>query len=217
MQKKYILLLLLSFVLFNSQAQMVGIFELGTGTQGKEWLRYEASGAFGYNLLKSSLCVFGGLKVQKLPVIPPSQLRGSEDAYTGQTTDLWNFPAFAGLRYSLNIFEVKNGSGRYFGFFPECRLYFTPVLPRKIIYVENNFPEPDKTITLKGERMSQWAVGIGGGIYWGNYNKTYIALKFETSTIDMFESIRSLDYKNDVFDFKKRQYIISLSLYGLLN
>ncbi len=162
---KYYVLLLFAFLACNSQAQPVGIFELGTGTQGKEWLRYEAGGALGYSFLNNALCVFGGLKVQKFPVIPPHKIRGREDDYIGQTTDLWNFPVFTGLRYSLNIFETEKGSGRYIGFFPECRLYFSPLLPRKIIYVENNFPEPDQTVTLKGEKMLQWACGLAGGFF----------------------------------------------------
>ncbi len=32
----------------------------------------------------------------------------------------------------------------------------------------------------------------------------------------MFESVRSFDYKNDVFNSQKRQYIISLSLNGII-
>ncbi len=214
--KKYYCLLFFCFSFINTQAQLVGIFELGTGLQGNEWLRYEAGGALGYNFFNDALCGFGGIKVQKFPIVPPADLRGSEDNYIGQTTDLWNFPIFIGLRYSLNILETKKGSERYIGFFPECRLYFSPLIPRKIVYVENNFPAPDKEITLKGENMAQWAYGIGGGIYFRNRNRAYIALKFETSTIDIFESIRSLDYKNDVFSPQRRQYIISLSLHGLI-
>lgn len=64
--------------------------------------------------------------------------------------------------------------------------------------------------------MSQWATGFGGGIYYGNLNRAFLALKFETNSIDSFESIRSLDYKKDVFGSRSRQFIISLSLYGII-
>lgn len=215
-QKKYPFLLFFCFLLINTQAQLVGNIEVGTGTQGNEWLQYEAGAALGYNILNNALCGFGGIKMQKLPIVAPSDLRGSENNYIEQTTDLWNFSIFVGLRYSLNIFETKKGSEGYIGVFPEFRLFFSPLIPHKIVYIENNYPAPNEEITLKGENMSQWAAGIGGGIYYGNRNKAFIALKFETNTIDLFESMRSLDYKNELFSAQRRQYIISIVLYGLI-
>ena len=214
--EKYYYIFLLVLFSINAQAQMVGFLNVGTGLQGDEWLSYETGGALGYNFFNNALCGFGGIKVQKFPLVSSVDLRGNEDNYTGQTTNLWNYPLYGGLRYSLNILEIKKGSEKYIGFFPECRLYFSPLLPRKIIYVENNYPEPDEVMTLKSKNMSQWAYAVGGGIYFGNRNNSYIAIKFETSTIDLFESIRSLSYKNDIFDSRERQYIISLSLYGLI-
>jgi hypothetical protein len=96
-------------------------------------------------------------------------------------------------------------------------LYFSPFLPRKIDYLEHQeYPEPDIVRSIKGERMSQWANGFGGGIYYGNLNRAFLALKFETNSIDLFESLRPLDYKNDVFGKQARQYIISLSLYAII-
>lgn len=216
---RFYYLLLFCFMFFNTQAQLVGVFELGTGTQGNEWLRYEGGGAIGYNLFNGSfgsLCGYGGVKAQKFPIVGPADLRGSEINYIGQTTDLWNFPIFVGFRYSVNIFETKKDSERYIGIFPDCRLYFSPLIPRKIVYVEDNYPNPNKEVTLKGEKMSQWATGVGGGIFFGNRNTSYIALKFEANTIDLFESIRALGYDNDVFSPQSRQYIISISLHGVI-
>jgi len=209
---------------YTSQAQMAAIFEFGTGFQGDEWMNYDAGIAFGYSVIKGeslnngvSSTGFVGVKVQKFPIVSPASLRKEEDKFNGLTTDLWNFPVFVGLRSAFNLFEVKKGTGSYIGVFPECRLYFSPFLPRKIDYLEHQeYPEPDIVRSIKGKRMSQWATGFGGGIYYGNLNRAFLALKFETNSIDSFESIRSLDYKKDVFGSRSRQFIISLSLYGII-
>ena len=221
---KYCYLLSFFWLSFAAQAQTAAMFEFGTGFQGDEWMNYDAGIAFGYSVIKGeslnngvSSTGFVGVKVQKFPIVSPASLRKEENKYNGLTTDLWNFPVFVSLRSAFNLFEVKKGTGSYIGVFPECRLYFSPFLPRKIDYLEHQeYPEPDIVRSIKGERMSQWATGFGGGIYYGNLNRAFLALKFETNSIDSFESIRSLDYKKDVFGSRSRQFIISLSLYGII-
>ena len=215
--KRCYLILLLLFPALYSKAQSAGLIEFGNGTQHTNLLCYDAGAAWGQSFFKRTLYCFGGVKMQKYSVVPPSKLRGNEDDYVGQTTHIWNFSFYTGLRYSVNLFRLKKNSDRFIGLFPECRMYFSPLLPYKIRYVEDNYPEPDKEITIKGDKISQLAYSIGGGIYFGNYKEAYLALKFETSTIDLFESIRQLDYKNDRFAPKGYQYIISLSLYGIIN
>ena len=215
---KYCYLLLFCWLSFAAQAQMAAMVEVGTGLQGYEWMNYDVGVAFSYSLIEDGLLIgFLGVKVQKFPLASSSHLRGNKNMYNGLTTDLWNFPVFVGLRSAFNLFEVKKGTGSYIGVFPECRLYFSPFLPRKIDYLEHQeYPEPDIVRSIKGKRMSQWATGFGGGIYYGNLNRAFLALKFETNSIDSFESIRSLDYKKDVFGSRSRQFIISLSLYGII-
>ncbi|HTO14978.1 MAG TPA: hypothetical protein VLZ83_04370 [Edaphocola sp.] len=210
-------IILFLFVSLHAQGQLAGMFELGTGTQGKEPLSYDAGISVGQVLLKSQGYSFVGIKAQKFPLIPPHKLRGSEDNYLGQTMDLWHFSIYCGLRYSINLFKIKKESDNRFGIFPEARLYFSPLLPREINYSEDNYPNQSNLITLKGKSISQWAYGCGGGIYYGNPKVAYLSLKYEMSTIDIFESLRALDYKNDTFDTRGYQHIISLSLYVNIN
>lgn len=205
------------FVSLYAQGQLAGTFELGTGTQGKEPFTYDAGFSVGQAFFKNKAYSFIGIKAQKFPLIPRYKLRGSEDIYLGQTTDLWNFSIYYGLQYSINLFKIKKESSNYFGVLPEVRLYFSPLLPRRIVYSEDNYPKPNNFITLKGENVSQWAYGCGWGIYYGNPKEVYLSLKYEMSTIDIFESIRTLDYKNDIFQSKSYQNIISLSIHININ
>jgi len=201
---------------FKTVSQTCAILDFGTGSQSNEPLSFDTGVSAGQVFLKNKALVFGGFKLQKFPIVPSHKLRDNENKYTGQTTDLWNFSFHTGFRYSINLFQPNKKSNKQIGIFPECRLYFSPLMPKKVIYVQNNFPEPDETITLKGQSVSQLAYAFSGGIYYGNLKRGYLALKFEVSTIDLFESLRPLNYKNDLFSAKGKQYIISLSLYGIL-
>lgn len=205
------------FVGFHVQGQIAGTFEFGTGTQGKEPLSFDTGISGGYVFLDNKAYGFVGVKLQKFPIIPPYELRDNEDKYIGQTTHLLNFSMYGGLRYSINLFKIKKESNSSFGIFPEVKFYFSPLIPRKIVYCEENYPYQSHFITIKGKRIAQWAYGYGVGIYYGNLKAAYLSLKYEMSTIDIFESIRALDYKNDTFDPKSNQYIISLSLYVNIN
>lgn len=214
---KFYFIFLFILVSFCAQSQPAITLELGTGTQGSEPFNYDAGFSIGQTFYKNKVYSFLGIKTQKFPIIPPYKSRGSEDHYLGQTTDLWNFSIYYGLRYSINLFKIKKESDNYFGIFPEVRLYFSPLLPRKIVYSEDNYPHQNDFTTLKGKCTSQWAYGYGGGIYYGNPKVGYLSLKYETGTIDILESIRALDYINNKSYSKGHQHIISLSFYININ
>jgi hypothetical protein len=196
---RYLFVFKLTLLMFSTNAQLSGLLEVGTGFQHEGWIKAELGIGGRYTLFNNSGAhLVGGVKLQGY--LLSSRMKPIENA-----EDLLNFSLFSGLRYSIQLPRDNN-----FGFFPECRVYFSPLLPRRLKYYANQ-----ELSIVKGPRISQLAYGIGGGIFWGNLKDGYVALRFELSSIDMLESVRQLHYKPNpsVFnDTKGNQYIISITL-----
>ena len=91
-----------------------------------------------------------------------------------------------------NYFKIldfnKNAIFKSFGFFPEFRILFNPVLPKKITYEQDG-----ELFSKKGEYEIQVSYGYGGGIFLKT-NSGLIALKIELNTNDPFSVLRDLEY-----------------------
>jgi hypothetical protein len=208
--RRYYYLLFLILWSKCSIAQLTGLLELGLGMHEDELIQ-DYGAAIGHTFNDNKTFGFAGVKMQKYPIVPPYEIRGSELEYVGETTDIYNFSLFAGGRYSMTLINFgEKASFERLGFFPECRLYLSPLLPYKLTYCNEN----DIRKKVKGEKRSQLAYSWGGGIFIGSKNEAYLALKFEVSTIDLTESLRRIDYGEAKANFEKEpQYLISVSFY----
>jgi hypothetical protein len=189
--------------------QLTSSFELGVGVQENDFL-YNFDATLGSVLDDNHTYFYGGVRLQSYSIIPLHERRGSEDEYLGQTIKAYNIALFTGVSYNISLLKFKKESlYEGFGFFPEFRIYFSPLLPYVYTYKNDN----EELIKLKSNKKSQFAYSVGGGFYLGNFDDFYIALKFEMNTIDMVESLRDLEANNDIHMFPKgKQYLITLQL-----
>lgn len=208
MKRCYLLLLIL--LPFCMKAQLTGLLEIGMGAQGKS-IFYDYGSAVGHTFKDNRTFLYGGLKMQQYQIVPLHEVRGEEVDYVGQTTKAYNFSLFIGGRYSVSLLKFNEKSSfERLGFFPECRLYFSPLLPYSLSYEDQD----GNMIELKGDKISQLGYGLGGGIFIGSINEGYIAIKFEVNTIDMIKSLRNLDIKANAHEFSEgQQYLFTLSFY----
>lgn len=172
---------------------------------------YNFSSGAGYSFTNNDY-FFGGIKFQSYSLIPKSK-RDENDLWS--TTNVLNFMFYGGIRYNIPLIRInKNSESEHIlGFFPEYRLYFNPYVPRKIKYIDENNAE----VTSSGDYATQFAHGIGFGIYIKEKeNNASFALRFEYSNIDAFQTLRELDYGTKHFDFPSNtQYSIGISLFFL--
>ena len=202
--------LMFFFLPVCTNAQLTGLLDIGIGAQGNKTF-YNYGGGIGHTFEDNRTLLSGGINMQRYQIVPPHKTRGREIEYIGQTTSAYNFALFAGGRYSVSLKKFKKDAKfERMGFFPECRILFSPLLPFKVSY-ENKKGE---SIKFKGDKISQFAYSIGGGLFIGSMKEGYIAVKFEMNTIDMFESLRKLDDLKKVYDLPEgAQYLLSASFY----
>ena len=138
----------------------------------------------------------------------PKYNRVEDDLWSTKT--ILNFMVFTGARYIQPLLKTKGNNKNEVGVFPEFRFYFNPYLPRSIKYIDDN----DMEIIVRGDYSLQFSFGFGFGIYIMEVGgSAYLALKFEYSTIDGFETLKKLNYDKH-FDFpENRQISIGLSLF----
>ena len=210
MRRCYLLMLLLLTVYTNTSAQLTGLLEIGLGAQGHNQF-YDYGVGIGQTFKDNRTLFTGGVKMQKYLIVPTHKLRDSETEYIGQSTSAYNFAIFVGGRYTISLKKFKKDAKfERMGFFPECRILFSPLLPFKVSY-ENN---EGQTKRFKGDKISQFAYSVGGGLFIGSMKEGYIAVKLETSTIDMVKSLRALDDIKNGYDFPEGpQYLLSFSFY----
>lgn len=172
---------------------------------------YNVSPGLGYSFTNNDY-LYGGIKFQSYSLVPRYS-RDQNDLWS--TTNVLNFMFYGGIRYNIPLFKIKNDADleHIIGIFPESRLYFNPYVPRQLKYIDENNAE----VTATGEYATQFAYGIGFGIYIKEKeNNASFALKFEYSNIDAFQTLRELDYGNKHFDFPSTtQYSIGISLFFL--
>ena len=208
---KYILIIS-TFILLPlfTRSQVTGHLDIGYGIQGidSDLFRDISFGA-GISTF-DDLYLFGGMDIQTHYWVKPFNLDDFESTDPDATSKLHTYSLYTGSRYSLNILRFKKDSKfERLGFFPEFRLYFYPIIPRKFKYYDYN----ENLIKQKGPRVSQLAYSYGGGIFIGSLNKAYFAIKFLYSTTDPFSTLRKMSFKDQTIKFAEaNQYLISLSV-----
>jgi hypothetical protein len=152
----------------------------------------------------------GGIKFQGYSFIPKMD-RIDGDSWSTET--VLNVVFYSGARYLIPVLHINRNTdeAKTVGLVPQVRMYFNPYVPRRLKYIDDN----EMGVEVKGRYSTQWAYGLGFGIYFqGDDSDVYAAIMFEYSTIDAFKTIRGLQYENKSFDFPvQTQYSISLSIF----
>lgn len=203
-----LLVLIVPQILF---AQTSGTFNASVGSQGENAGNTVIgfSGDVGHTFYKE-LYTFGGMKFDKNFIDNPSEVNGEEENNSHITTYIWNFNLYTGIRYSVTLKNFgKLAAVERIGFFPEIRGYFTPHVPNRYYYYNEN----DEVTKLKGSNTTQFAYGIGGGIFLGTIDEAYLAIKYEFSTLDPFAVVRTLEPHKISFPEGAVQHLITLSIY----
>ena len=180
--------------------------DLGVGNQGDDnvaFVNFELGG--GYVLFNNFNC-FGGIKLDKYYL----DVEVEEDSDFDETNALFTANLFIG---AANYFKIaafdEDATFKSFGFFPEVRFFFNPLLPRKISYEDNGM-----LYKRTGGWKVQTSIGYGGGVYFKT-SSGLIALKFEWNLNDPFEVLRGMEYGEADMPFSKgNQLLISLRFSG---
>ncbi|MFV0505159.1 MAG: hypothetical protein ACK5L5_00390 [Bacteroidales bacterium] len=202
------LLIIVSLCFFcEAKAQLTGLFEGSIGGQGSESV-WDIAFALGHTFEDNRTFLYGGLKLQEISLSGKSHLKDSSP----ETKEYMPIPLFVGARYNFPIknYDPEKHSIEVLGIYPEVRLYWTPRLPFKYSYKDLS----GELQTVKSEKMSQLAYGLGFGFYFGSKDGCTLSLKFEYSSIDMMESLRMLKKDGFFSDYgKSSQFMITLSFY----
>lgn len=130
--------------------------------------------------------LYGGIKGLFYP------FRSVTSTASLETTAVIAPSILTGYRYLLPSY-VRKDNGHTRGFYVDGRLYFSPYLPRHIIY-EN---DQSVDVSVKGDYKVQFAYGLSLGWYFTSPDgDSYSAIQLEYNTLDPFEVLRTLDFPN---------------------
>ncbi len=193
---KNLLLYIFLFSIIKISAQSYNFdVSLATDTENKIFI-YNASAGIGHSFTDNDY-FYSGAQFQLYDFAPHYFV---------------NLELYSGMRYAQPIMKTHKGRN-LMGIFPDLRLYFSPYIPRRFVYYNNS----NERLEIYGDYACQFAYGIGFGIFLteADDGDVYFALRFEYNTIDAFQSLRKLKFKDGItFDFpRKNQFVIELTLF----
>lgn len=190
---------------FIIKSQVIGLVEVGTGTQSFDSdIVTHTNIAVGYSL-SNKIDIYGGFKLQR---------RNQTGRITRNNSDIdqsdikYDLLLFTAARYPLSLYQFKKTRNQWnLGIYPEIKFYYAPFTSDAIKYRD----EYDKT---KKGMNPHLLYGMGLGIFLGKLGGAYLALKYEycTSSLFFYNKPPHRDNRKAGF-FADGQNLITLSLF----